>query len=1526
MKKAFFLSIVLLTTAWAQSQPLTGTKNIPGNYATIQAAIADLNTNGVGAGGVTFLVTAGHTETLSGSTAGLITATGSAGDPVVFMKNPSTAGNNPKITAFTPGTSTTLDGMIKIAGGDYITFNGIDLEENAANNTATKMMEWGYALVKKQNTAPFNGCQHVTLKNCTITLNKTNTGSVGIYSGNHIATATTTLVITARTDAHNSCSFDSNYISNVYTGIKLSGYGSPPSPYALYDHFNSIGQNGRNIITNFGGGGSATYGIYLAYQDSVVVTGDSINGGSGTTGLLAGIHLNAGTSISAEISYNQITLTRSGSGGTHLYGIWNQAGGIPASNLIDIHHNALTSLNHPTTTTGILYGIYNTGGAATVNIHDNLLDNCTYSGTANQYGIYSQASGTIHSIYGNTIQNLTNTSTGALTMIQTSSFTTTNIYQNTLQNCNATGGTVYGIYTAGGTTVNNYRNMLNGISSNNGSTASCLVYGIYNLGSSTVYLYNNYVTQLYANMATSNPAIIGFHLTGGISLKCYYNTVYLDAASSGTTFGSAAVNVGGSVPIELRNNIFVNVSTPGTTGYTIAHRRSSTTGLTNYNSASNNNCFYAGTPGPNNLIFYNTSAGDQTLEAYKTRVSPRDALSFSETPPFTQMTTLPYDLRLLTTVPTFCEGGASIVTTPSITEDYEGTPRYPNPGYPDHPTYPASAPDVGADEFGGIRNDTTAPLFTYVPLKNTSVTGNRTITVTITDAQSGVPVTLPGLPVVYWKINDAVSWNSAVAVSLGSGMYSFTFGSGAVLADVVYYYFCAQDGFITPNAGSSPSTGAAGFSINPPACSTPPVLPNAYRIVGTLPAGNYYIGGTGNTPATGCTYVDLTQAFADLNNVVDYITVTNGGSGYSPFSTYVTITGGGGSGALAEADVDAFGAVSGIRVTHNGQDYYKAPLITITGAGSGATAVAHIGAGKEITGHVNFIIDTSYNSLEENYFPVHLDDVVGSSPSKTITLKPAPLTSPTVFAFTGAAVLKLNGVDYFTIDGSNNGTNSRDMTLQHISAPSQGATVWIASASSTDGATHNTIKNCIIKGSDASSGMYACIFSGGASLVDPGSPAQNQNSDNVIENNQLFWAKNGIAIIGKSTSDPDPGVIIRNNQLGTASPGEGFTNQGIYLENQQTGLVHGNEIRNVIYSGQYYWVAGIYLNNCKSMTISANRIHDIRQSLTGASFYVDGIYQIAPAFNTTGNPSANTYVNNLVYDLSSLGESSYYNVVGIHNAKGWGDKYYYNTVYLSGQLNQTGSSNGSMSACFSNGQGVNSTFAPNIDVRNNLFYINSHNASGVNHHYAHYANLSNYTGSTLNYNLLYDSVTGTAVGHVGRFNAVNQDNLTQWQSATAQDLLSVTGDPQFTSASNFLPQPTSPAAGAGTPIAGFVTDIDGNPRDALHPTIGAFEITESYDKQWNGTISTDWGNGSNWTPTGVPSAGENVLIAAPTTFPCQISSSGKVCKNITVATGATLTLDGAGGLTVNGTMTIQTGGTLNNNGNLQLKGNLVNLN
>jgi hypothetical protein len=257
MKKliTLFCMLVLMTGLFVQSSfaQLTGIKTIPGDYATIAAAITALNSSGVGSGGVTFNVAAGFTETASNL---IITATGTSANQIVFQKSGS--GANPLITAGV-GVSTSLDGIIILNGADYVTFNGIDLLDPATNTTSTTRMEWGYALLKVDAT---NGSQNNTIKNCSITLQKLNTTSYGIYAANHTTASTTALTVTAFTGTNSYNKYYSNSIQNCYSGIYVGGYADAASPYAYYDHFNDLGGLGGNIVRNFGGSSATTYGIY----------------------------------------------------------------------------------------------------------------------------------------------------------------------------------------------------------------------------------------------------------------------------------------------------------------------------------------------------------------------------------------------------------------------------------------------------------------------------------------------------------------------------------------------------------------------------------------------------------------------------------------------------------------------------------------------------------------------------------------------------------------------------------------------------------------------------------------------------------------------------------------------------------------------------------------------------------------------------------------------------------------------------------------------------------------------------------------------------------------------------------------------------------------------------------------------------------------------------------------------------------------------------------------------------------------
>ena len=76
--------------------------------------------------------------------------------------------------------------------------------------------------------------------------------------------------------------------------------------------------------------------------------------------------------------------------------------------------------------------------------------------------------------------------------------------------------------------------------------------------------------------------------------------------------------------------------------------------------------------------------------------------------------------------------------------------------------------------------------------------------------------------------------------------YQFSFGSGVVVGDTVSYYVVAQDIAPTPNVGANPSTGASGFTFDPPAASTPPTTPNSYTIVPPPISGGKTVGSGGN--------------------------------------------------------------------------------------------------------------------------------------------------------------------------------------------------------------------------------------------------------------------------------------------------------------------------------------------------------------------------------------------------------------------------------------------------------------------------------------------------------------------------------------------------------------------------------------------------------------------------------------------------------------------------------------------------------
>jgi len=456
---SFFVMVVYPGNSFAQ---LTGTKTIPGDYATIEVAIADLNTQGVGSGGVTFDVAAGHTETFSDPLVGTITATGTQTDQIIFQK--SGGGANPLITAALNGTTTNLDGIIKITGGDYISFDGIDLQENSGNTNATTQMEWGYALLKRNTLAPADGCWYVTIKNATITLDKTNTATWGVYADNHTAASITSSTLSDSLDAMSYCKFYFNTITNSYKGIRLDGAS------AFYDQSNEIGVDGGNNILNYGGGSSSTYGIYTYYQNNLKVANNTVDGNSaGQTGLLYGIRTGTGNNSNIDIYNNTVrNLTQ---GGTSLiYAITNSTGSLGIDNTVNIYNNTVENCLQPNSTSNSVWLIYNLARAHEVNIYGNTIRNNTKAaGTGPMYCIYFSPTSNdnlfTQNIYDNLIYN--NSSAGYIYGIRITKGTNARIYNNSIYDLRTTSTTTHyasGITVSSGPTgVNIFNNFISDI-------------------------------------------------------------------------------------------------------------------------------------------------------------------------------------------------------------------------------------------------------------------------------------------------------------------------------------------------------------------------------------------------------------------------------------------------------------------------------------------------------------------------------------------------------------------------------------------------------------------------------------------------------------------------------------------------------------------------------------------------------------------------------------------------------------------------------------------------------------------------------------------------------------------------------------------------------------------------------------------------------------------------------------------------------------------------------------------------------
>jgi hypothetical protein len=460
-----------------------------------------------------------------------------------------------------------------------------------------------------------------------------------------------------------------------------------------------------------------------------------------------------------------------------------------------------------------------------------------------------------------------------------------------------------------------------------------------------------------------------------------------------------------------------------------------------------------------------------------------------------------------------------------------------------------------------------------------------------------------------------------------------------------------------------------------------------------------------------------------------------------------------------------------------------------------------------VNGHVQFLLtDASYTLTSALVI-----NVTTSAPtsSATVTIKPATGVSPTITgSLASTFLIQIVGTNYVTIDGSNSGGSSRNLTISNTSG-STPLVVKIASSNPTL-ITNITIKNCkIVNGTAVSANVGVVVSSS-----DPNPTEGGYFSDITIQNNEISNTSNALIVNGRNPATGSNVNVFSNNIGGSA--GE-IQASGIKLLGVDGGTISGNTVSNFVETGDLIHTA-IWLDLAtRNVLVNANRIYDVHSSgtYTGMGISVvtnetdcgivvrnNMIYDIqGPGGDISGGPTA-VITNPIgIYVGPPLGQSS-----GSQSGVG----VYYNSIYLSGSvLSGSGRSVGIAFDVGSSGT-----------VKNNIIVNKLGGGGGA---LGMFASTSSGQFDAINHNNYY--CASSSANNVGRIGGTDYASLGDFQTATGDDANSVSKDVQFLSASDLHLDGTSvgDAALTGAPIPGITTDFEGDTRDATNPYMGMDE-------------------------------------------------------------------------------------------------------
>jgi hypothetical protein len=266
MMKHFTLlgALLLAGSAGVQAQALTGTVTVGGTnptYPTITAAVAALQTNGVGTGGVTVAIRPGtYAQQIQ---LNAVTGT-SATNRIRFV------GRGGLVTLQPVGTSATTDAAVSITACDYIALDSLNVVDGGTS--AADQIENGYLIT---GTAT-RGSTNITVSNCSIRLG----GGTALVSATALRGVYLLSTATAASGANSNNRILNVQVDKAATAVRLAGAANLSGQPTFPDFDNEVRGcvfGSRAAIGIGAGSGGTAAGISVGAQRRMVLANNRID-------------------------------------------------------------------------------------------------------------------------------------------------------------------------------------------------------------------------------------------------------------------------------------------------------------------------------------------------------------------------------------------------------------------------------------------------------------------------------------------------------------------------------------------------------------------------------------------------------------------------------------------------------------------------------------------------------------------------------------------------------------------------------------------------------------------------------------------------------------------------------------------------------------------------------------------------------------------------------------------------------------------------------------------------------------------------------------------------------------------------------------------------------------------------------------------------------------------------------------------------------------------------------------------------